>query len=585
MDHDEIRRRAETYISKESDELFRTQVQTLLEKEDWKELQDRFYMDLEFGTAGLRGIIGGGLNRMNLFVVRRATQGLATYVKNTCTEKNPSCVIAYDSRRYSKEFSLEAALVLAANGIKTYLFTSLRPTPELSYAIRELKTQTGIVVTASHNPPAYNGYKAYWSDGAQITPPHDVGIIAEVNKVETIHTMTKEDALSKDLLVYIDKEIDEKYVAMIKSKLFRPELIREKGKSVQMVYTPLHGTGALHFERVMNDIGLNVTSVPEQREPNGEFPTVDYPNPEEGKALTMALDLGRKIKADVVMANDPDADRLGIAVPDAKGDYVLISGNQLGSLLADYILLSMKEKGTLPKKPATIRSIVTTDLQRRIAEYYGATCFECLTGFKWIADLMRRFESDGKGYEFCYGTEESYGFLVENEVRDKDGISAAAMTAEMTLYWRSQGKSLLDRLDDLYKIHGVFVEAGINQYFQGSSGMEVMKNLMKAYRENPPKAFDGIKIVKVRDVGTSQEWNTSDGVKKAIAIPPSNVIQWYLEDGTLVSVRPSGTEPKIKFYILVREEVARSLDDAKTIATKKASAIEAELRASLSAWK
>jgi phosphoglucomutase len=586
MDRESMIERAKDYISKEKDAAFRAEVEALLKADDLKELEDRFYRDLEFGTGGLRGVIGGGYNRMNAYVVKRATQGLATYLRKTLDSKirsgkSLSAAIAYDSRRYSDVFAEAAALVFAANGIKTYLFSSLRPTPELSFAIRQLGCDTGIVVTASHNPPQYNGYKAYWNDGAQVIEPHDVGIIAEVNSVADIKSMDRSEAIAQGLLVLIDKEIDEPYAAMVTSRLFRPALIREKAKDVKIVYTPLHGTGARHVEGVLGDLGLQVITVPEQREPNGDFPTVAFPNPEEAAALKMALELGRSVKADVVMATDPDADRLGIAVPAPNGDFVLVTGNQLGSLLADYIFLSLKESRKLPPKPAMINSIVTTGMQKRIAASYGAECFECLTGFKWIADIWRRCETDGKGYTVVFGTEESYGYLVEDEVRDKDGVSAAALTAEMTLYWRSKGKSLLDRLDELYVQHGFWQEIGISKYFQGPQGGAIMKGIMDEYRKNPPAALGGIAVEKVRDILESVWKYPGDPAKRdRVDLAKSDVLQFFLADGTVVSARPSGTEPKIKFYATCRTEVgAGGLAAAKAAAAAKLAAIEQDLRA------
>jgi len=579
MDRNTILERARDYIAKESDPRFKAEVEELIRAEDFKELEDRFYRDLEFGTGGLRGVIGGGYNRMNSLVVRRATQGMCDYLNATVSGKSLSACVAYDSRRYSDVFALDTALIFAANGIKAYLFTSLRPTPELSYAIRKLGADTGVVVTASHNPPAYNGYKAYWNDGAQVTAPHDVGIIDRVNAVKTIRTMPKDEAIAKGLLVMIDREIDDPYVAMVKSRLFRPELIKAMAKDVKVVYTPLHGTGAMPFERVMGELGLSVVTVPEQREPNGEFPTVAYPNPEESAALKMALELGAKVKADVVMATDPDADRLGIAVPDGSGGFALITGNQLGALHADYILLSLKELGRMPKRPATIKSVVTTELQARIARAYGAECHDCLTGFKWIADTMRRFERDGLG--FVYATEESYGYLVEDEVRDKDGISAAAMTAEMTMYWRSKGKSLLQRLDELFVEHGFHEERGVNKYFEGPTGMDVMRGIMDAYRADQPKALGGIPVERIRDIKAGKAWTVAGGPgeAKTVDLPTSDVIQWYLEDGTLVTVRPSGTEPKIKYYVLARTAVgAEGLAAAKHASKAKVDAILADIK-------
>ncbi|WP_461246792.1 phospho-sugar mutase [Treponema sp. R6D11] len=569
--------RANDYISKEKDAAFKQEVEKLLKdggEAAQKELEDRFYQNLEFGTGGLRGVIGGGYNRMNTLVVKSATQGLATYLIKTFPQKAAKsgelkAVIAFDSRHYSAEFAEACALIFAANGIKTFLFSSLRPTPELSFAIRHLGCDTGIVVTASHNPPQYNGYKAYWNDGSQVIPPHDVGIIKEVNNVKDIKEISKKEALDKGLLKIIDKEIDEPYQAMVKSRLFRPALIKEKAGEVKIVYTPLHGTGAFHVEKVLGDLGLKVITVPEQREGNGDFPTVSFPNPEEAAALDMAIKLGTKEKADVVMATDPDADRFGIAVPNKSGGFTLVTGNQMGVLLADYIFLSLKELGKLPKNAAMVNSIVTTGMQKKVAEYYGGECQECLTGFKWIADVMRKWEhGELGGKSYVFGTEESYGYNIETEVRDKDGVSAAALTAEMTLYWRGKGKTLLDRLDDLYHICGYWQELGISKYFKGPEGPSIMNGIMEEYRKNPPKTLGGINIVKVRDIK-----NGADG------LPPSDVLQFFLADGTIVSARPSGTEPKIKFYATCHAEVGSGgLEGAKAEAARKLDAINKDIR-------
>jgi len=575
MNHEEIILRAQEYIANETDPSFSDEIKELLKKGDWKELEDRFYRDLEFGTGGLRGVIGGGFNRMNTLVVTRATQGLCDYIKEQFPKKQLSACIAYDSRRKSKEFSLATALVFAANGIKAYIFPSLKPTPVLSYAIRKLGADTGVVVTASHNPPQYNGYKAYWNDGSQVVPPHDSGIIEKVLKVKSIKQISKTEASSKGLLMEIGQEIDDDYVAMVKSHLLRSYLFSETGKSVNIVYSPLHGTGAMLFERIMKELGLNVLTVPEQREPDGEFPTVSYPNPEESAALAMAIELGKKTHADVVMATDPDADRLGIAVPDKTGEFVLVTGNQLGSLHLDYIALTLKELHRMPPRAAAIRTIVTTELQKVIAEKYGIESFECLTGFKWIADLMRRFETEN--YDFIYATEESYGHLIEKEVRDKDGISAAALTAEMTLYWRSQGKSLLDHLEELYKEHGYYEEKGLSFYFEGEQGMRIMNSIMEDYRKQQPDQFGGLSVICTRDVKASTEWDRNGRIRK-IDLPKSDVIQWRLEDGTLLTVRPSGTEPKIKYYILCHDHNS-DLSLSKEITRKKISIIEQAITA------
>jgi phosphoglucomutase len=574
MDNKTITERAKDYIAREKDASFRKEVEELLAAENFKELEDRFYQNLEFGTGGLRGVIGGGYNRMNTLVVKSATQGLATYLSKAFPEKartpgGLSAVIAFDSRHYSAEFAEAAALIFAANGIKCWLFSGLRPTPELSFAIRRLNCDTGIVVTASHNPPQYNGYKAYWVGGAQVIPPHDKGIIAEVNAVKEIKEMSRKEALEKGLLAVIDKEVDEPYQAMVRSRLFRPELIKEKGGEVKIVYTPLHGTGAFHVESVLGSLGLKVITVPEQREGNGDFPTVSFPNPEEAAALEMAIKLGGKEKADVVMATDPDADRFGVAVPSGKSssEFTLVTGNQMGALLADYIFLSLKESGKMPPKPAMINSIVTSGMQKRVAEHYGARCFECLTGFKWIADVMAKCEKDGSA-SIVFGTEESYGYLVENEVRDKDGISAAALTAEMTLYWRSKGKSLLDRLNELYGICGYWEEIGISKYFKGPEGPAIMQGIMEDYRKNHPKTLGGIEVERVRDLK-----NGADG------LAPSDVLQFFLKDGTVVSARPSGTEPKIKFYASCCAALGSGgLTAAKAEADRKLDAIKKDIR-------
>jgi phosphoglucomutase len=574
MNREEITARAQDYIAHETDPSFSDEVKALLQKGDWKELEDRFYRDLEFGTGGLRGVIGGGFNRMNTLVVTRATQGLSDYLREQFPDKPLSACIAYDSRRKSKEFSLATALVFAANGIKAYLFSSLRPTPELSYAIRILGADTGVVVTASHNPPQYNGYKAYWNDGSQVVPPHDSGIIEKVLKVRTVKLIAESEARARGLLIDIDKEIDDAYVAMVKSHLMRPGLFAQLGKSVSIVYTPLHGTGAMLFERIMGDLGLNVLTVPEQREPDGEFPTVSYPNPEESAALAMAIALGKKTRADVVMATDPDADRLGIAVPDGAGGFALVTGNQLGTLHLDYIALTLKELGKMPPRPAAIRTVVTTEFQKAIAEKNGIASFECLTGFKWIADLMRRFEREQ--YDFVYATEESYGHLIENEVRDKDGISAAALTAEMTLYWRSRGKSLLDRLEDLYREYGYYEEKGLSFYFEGEQGMQIMKGIMDSYRREPPRQFGGLAVTRTRDIQTGIEQD-KNGKQNKVDLPQSDVIQWRLEDGTLLTVRPSGTEPKIKYYVLCHSQ-GDELSVSRERTQKKIALIEADIR-------
>ena len=586
MEKEEILARAKKYISEEKDERFRKEVEELVAKEDMKELEDRFYQTLEFGTGGLRGIMGGGTNRMNTLEINLATQGLANYVLKAFPERAKnntlSAVIAYDSRKNSDVFAEATALILAANGIKAYLFTGLRPTPELSFAIKTLGAQTGVVVTASHNPPQYNGYKAYWDNGAQVIEPHDEGIIKEVNAVKEVKTISKDEAIKSGKLVLIDKEIDEKFWSMCKAQLFRPELIKEKASTVKIVYTPLHGTGAMHVEKVLGDLGLKVITVPEQREPNGAFPTVEKPNPEEAPALKMAVALGEKEKADCVMATDPDSDRFGTAFPGKDGKFVLVSGNQMGALLCEYVLLSRKEFGKLPANAAAIRSIVTSPFSDYICKKYGVKMHECLTGFKWIAAVEDEFEKKGEG-TYVYGLEESYGYKVEKEVMDKDGVSAAAMCAEMTLYWASKGKSILEHLDDMYKEYGFFEDRAISQYFPGSAGKEIMAGIMTKLRTEGLKTLGGKKVLEKRDIGNSVSFDPENpSAKKAIALPKSNVLQFVLEGGTIVSARPSGTEPKIKFYINARTEVAGGNDaglaDARKTSAAVCDAISAEIK-------
>ena len=591
MDKAEILKRANEYIAAEKDVRFCNEVKELIEKEDFTELEDRFYRTLEFGTGGLRGIMGGGTNRMNTLEINRATQGLANYIIKTFPEKAKSgllsAVIAYDSRNNSDVFAQATAGIFAANGIKAYLFSALRPTPELSFAIRELKADTGVVVTASHNPPMYNGYKAYWNNGAQVTEPYDKGIIDEVNKVTDVKTLSKDEAIKKGMIVMLGKEMDDKFWAMCKAQLFRPELIRDYAKNVKIVYTPLHGTGALHVETVLGDLGLKVITVPEQREPDGNFPTVEKPNPEEAPALKLALELGAKEKADCVMATDPDADRFGSAFPDKDGKFVLVDGNQMGALLLEYVLLSRKELGTLPKDAVAIRSIVTSAFIDTICKKYGVKVLECLTGFKWIASVEAEIEAKKTG-TYVFGFEESYGYKIEKEVFDKDGVSAAAMCAEMTMYWRSKGKSLLEHLDDMYKEYGYFADRTISQYFPGQQGVAVMNGIMTKIRSEGLKTLGGKRVVKIRDIQASVEFDPANpSGKTPISFPKSNVLQFFLEDGTFVSARPSGTEPKIKFYINITAPVQGGNDEGLAKAKKEANvfcdAIEAEIRKTLDA--
>ncbi|MCI6258375.1 MAG: phospho-sugar mutase [Spirochaetia bacterium] len=581
MDSNEILKRAEKYIAEEKDERFRKEVEELVAKKDMKELEDRFYQSLEFGTGGLRGVMGGGTNRMNTVEINLATQGLANYLIKACPEKAKagtlSAVIAYDSRLNSDVFAEATACIFAANGIKAYLFTGLRPTPELSFAIRYLKADTGVVVTASHNPRMYNGYKAYWNDGAQVIAPHDTGIIKEVNAVTTVKTISKDEAVKSGMIKLIDSEVDEKFWEMCKAQLFRPELIKEKAADVKIVYTPLHGTGAMHVEKVLGDLGLKVITVPEQREPDGNFPTVEKPNPEEAPALKLAIELGEKEKADCIMATDPDSDRFGSAFPKKDGSFQLVTGNQMGALLLDYILTSRKELGKMPANPACVRTIVTSPFCDAICKKFGVKMIECLTGFKWIAAVEAEMEKTGSN-SYVFGFEESYGYKIEKDVFDKDGVSAAAMCSEMTLYWRSKGKSILERLDEMYEEYGFFEDRSISKYFPGSSGVTVMKGIMTKLRTEGLKTLGGQKVLKIRDIQESKSFDPENpAVTENVDLPKSNVLQFFLDSGTTVSARPSGTEPKIKFYINAATDSKQGLAKAKEISAANCDAITADI--------
>ncbi len=582
MDSTQIRERAQEYVQREQDKGFRQEVEALLKQRDTDgELSDRFYTDLEFGTGGLRGVIGGGYNRMNPFVIRRATTGLARYVKRFVeSERGPDseakAVIAYDCRRYSDVFALEAALVLCSHGVRTFLFSGLRPTPELSYAVRALGADTGIVLTASHNPPEYNGYKVYWNDGSQVVEPHDTGIINEVQSVQDVPDILSEDeALERELLVYIDSEIDDAFISMVTRQVIRPQLFTEYASSLGIVYTPLHGTGAMLMERAFEELGISLDTVPQQRMPDGEFPTVASPNPEEGAALEYAIQQAIDTGADLVLGTDPDADRIGIAVRVSDSEFRLVTGNQLGVLLADYVLGSLDSLGKLPDKPAFVKTIVTTELQRLVAEHHGARVFETLTGFKHIAALIRSFEASPGSWNYVMGDEESYGYMIGTEVRDKDAITAAVLTAEMALYHASNGSSIVQRLNELYEQFGYYEERTISAMFPGQDGVAAMKNLMERFRHDPPAEWGGEKVRLVRDYRSRTTRYLDSGVTEHdIDLPVSNVLQFELEDGSRVSVRPSGTEPKIKFYASVHGPAGEKLREASREVSERVDRIE-----------
>lgn len=522
-----------------------------------EEIEDRFYKDLEFGTAGLRGIIGNGSNRMNKYTVTKATQGLANYINKNNPENKP-VVISYDSRHMSKEFSEMTALCLNANGIKTYVFEELRPVPELSFAVRKLNCIAGIMITASHNPPKYNGYKVYWEDGAQIVPPHDKGIIEEVNKIEDfskIKKMEYKDAVEKGLYNTILKEIDDAYIETLKKLVQNPETIKRTQKGIKIVYTPLHGAGNIPVQRVLKEIGFeNVYVVPEQEKPNGDFPTVSYPNPEDEKAFKLALDLAKKVDADVVLANDPDADRLGVYAKDSKtGEYHSFTGNMSGLLIAEYELSQKREKGDIPTNGALIKTIVSSNLADAIAKEYNLTLIEVLTGFKYIGEQMRMFEQTGK-YTFLFGFEESYGCLIGTHARDKDGIAAVMALCEATAFYKEKGFTLWDQMMNIYKKYGYYKELTVSITKEGVSGAEEIKKMMENIRTNPPTKLGKYDVLEFRDykVGTVKNLKTLE--TKSTNLPQSNVLYFDLSDNAWCCVRPSGTEPKIKFYIGVRED-------------------------------
>lgn len=578
MADQDILHKAEKYVSQEWTDVFKKEVEDLIEAGNEAELRERFYRELDFGTGGLRGEIGGGTNRMNSYTVAKATQGLANYIKKNVPEDQRSVVISYDSRNYSGLFSQTAAEVLAGNGIKTYLFTSLRPTPVLSFAVRRLKTCAGIMVTASHNPAKYNGYKVFWSDGAQVTPPHDKGIISEVELVtDGISRKEIEGAKAEGSIVMIDSDVDDAYNAMCKAQCLRPELVREKGRDLKIVYTPLHGAGTVPVERVLSELGIEVFTVPEQREPDGDFPTVAFPNPEITPAMDLSLQYARKQGADLVMGTDPDADRIGIAVPDGD-DWTLITGNQLGALLTDYIFRSRSELGLMPDRPAFINTIVTTNLHFDIATAYGAACFKVLTGFKYIGEKIGQWDKTEE-FHYIFGGEESYGFLVETDARDKDAVSAALLTAEMALWNLNRGKTVLDHLKEIWSTHGYYEEFLISQYFEGEAGAGVMAGLMKTLRENPPTAWGSLKAVQLRDFSDGTTLDLASGAKaKDIDLPSSNVLQFVMEEGSLVTARPSGTEPKIKFYGSCCVKPCNNLEKAKADTSAIIKSIEASVQ-------
>ena len=539
-------------------------------KDNKEEIEDRFYKELEFGTAGLRGIIGAGTNRMNYYTVGKATQGLANYILEQGTQEK-GVAISYDSRKMSKEFSLQTALILCANGITAYLFENLRPVPELSFAVRTLGCTAGVMITASHNPPKYNGYKVYWDDGAQIVAPRDKDIIQKVRDIKNfseVKKITKEEAEEKGLLKIIGLEMDEKYLTVLKKAVLNPEIMKEEGKKLKVVYTPLHGTGNTIAEKLLKELGLaNVYVVPEQKEPDGNFPTVDYPNPEDKKAFKMALELAKKVDADVVLATDPDADRLGIFAKDSRtGEYMEYTGNMSALLIAEYRISQMQEKGILPDNGMFITTVVSSDLAKAIAKYYHLECIEVLTGFKNIGAVMKKAE-ENHDKTYVFGFEESYGCLIGDYARDKDGIAAVMALCEAACYYQSKGKTLWDAMQDIYEKYGYYKETQVSIVREGPQGAQEIKDMMTKMRNSDIKKIGNYQVLIFKDIEKDVVKVLKTGEITKTGLPTSNVLYYALEDNNWCCVRPSGTEPKIKLYMGVKgssnEDASRKLEELK----------------------
>lgn len=528
---------------------------------DEKEIEDRFYKELEFGTGGLRGIIGAGTNRMNVYTVGKATQGFADFINDTYKGEK-AIAIAYDSRNMSKEFAKAAALTLCANDIKVYLYESLRPTPMLSFAVRHLKCKAGIVITASHNPKEYNGYKAYGEDGCQLTDEPAKEVIGYVNRVEDyskIKTMSEEEALDKGLLVYIGEDVDKAYIESLKSLTIREELVKDHAKDLKIVYTPIHGSGNIPVRRVLSELGYeNVLVVKEQELPNGNFPTAPYPNPENPDVFKIAMEMANKVNADVIFGTDPDCDRIGVVVKDNKGEFRVLTGNQTGMLLVNYVLGSLKELNKLPKNGVVIKTIVTTESVRKMAEAYGVKLIDVLTGFKYIGEKIREFEETGSN-EYLIGFEESYGYLFGTFSRDKDAVVASMLIAEMTLYYKKQGKTLYDALVEIYEQYGYFKESLVSVELKGKEGQEKIGRCLDLLRADEITEVNGVKVVKSFDYKSSTERDLIANTTSKINLPKSNVLKYILEDDSWFVVRPSGTEPKMKVYLAVK---GNSIEDA-----------------------
>lgn len=568
--------KAQTWLGEGYDEETKAEVKKMLENEDKTDLIECFYKDLEFGTGGLRGIMGVGSNRMNIYTVGAATQGLANYLKDAFADMEQiSVVVGHDVRNNSRLFAEIVANIFSANGIKVYLFEGSRPTPEMSYAIRLLGCQSGVIITASHNPKEYNGYKAYWNDGAQMVAPHDTNTIDYVNKIKSVTEVKFEG--NKDLIQIVGEDIDSQYIAEIKKLSLSPDVIA-KHHDLKIVYTPIHGTGKYLIPRSLKNFGFtNIISVPEQEIQSGDFPTVDSPNPENASAMAMAIAKAKEVDADIVMASDPDADRIGVVIKNTKGEYELVNGNQIVMIFLYYLMARNKELGKLTGNEYIVKTIVTTDTIKSIAEKQNIKLYDVFTGFKWIATVMR--ENEGKA-RYLGGGEESYGFLAEDFVRDKDSVSAISLMAEIAAWAKEKGLDMNAMLIDIYMTYGYSKEKGVSLVRKGKSGAEEIQAIMKQFRENPPKSIAGSPVVTVKDFATLEQKNIASGTVEKLVMPTtSNVLQYYTEDGTKISIRPSGTEPKIKFYIEVHGtlESAEKYDETNAAAEAKIAQICKEL--------
>ena len=575
---DDVKKKAQLWLDGNYDADTKAAVKALMDNADTTELIESFYKDLEFGTGGLRGIMGVGSNRMNIYTVGSATQGLSNYLKKEFAGQSISVVVGHDCRNNSRLFAETAANIFSANGIKVYLFEDLRPTPEISFAIRHLGCQSGIVVTASHNPKEYNGYKAYWADGAQVIAPHDTNIISEVNKIKSVDDVKFTG--NPELIEIIGENVDSVFLEKISKLTLSPDSIR-RNKDMKIVYTPIHGTGATLIPRALKMYGFeNIVDVPEQNVLTGDFPTVVSPNPEEPAALAMAVEKAKEVDADMVMASDPDADRLGIAIKNSKGEWILVNGNQTAMLFIYYLLTRWSELGKLKGKEYIVKTIVTTEMIASIARKFNVPYFDCYTGFKWIAAVMR--ENEGK-MQYIGGGEESYGFLAEDFVRDKDAVSACVLIAEVAAWAKDNGKSLYDLIQEIYVKFGFSKEKGISVVKKGKSGAEEIKEMMTRFRSNPPKELAGSPVTIIKDYGTLRQIDLLAGQTTELEMPETaNVLQYFTQDGTKVSVRPSGTEPKIKFYIEVKlplasadeYEAVNAAAEEKVLAVKKSLGLE-----------